>query len=489
MPYAKLKFGKPYRNIDERSITENLYVGQDIVFTEANTIMKRPGLVQFADVGTGIACDGIYWWDKMDMAIVISNGRVWKITDSSGTMTELTTTGSTPNVGYKVSFAEVYYGSTLLLFFVNKGVIMYTDGGATYETHPDGTAPQAASHLVHLNGVLVANDTGVGQKNTFYWSAASDPLDFNGVTAGDAQAEMAVDDIFAIHEVGKKLWVVGKSSIEPWVFTGDTISEFRPVQGSFVNIGSYTPDSGTIVDGSFAVLTDKRDVRVFSGDNPKSNKTISQPYNSRIQAFTNIESCQATNISSVGGRSYLKFDFAGENTSLVYDYILDAWYEWGLWDSNQYNQFLGSHYCYARKWGLHLICSRLDGKLYSISTSTYKDDTYSIRSKIQTGWYDHGDPRMKAHDRLYLDLRRGDGTVDDPNAPSYISLRWRDNKRADWGNAVSVSLSLGSSGDHDNQMPKLAPMGAASNRQYEIVHGGNSQFVLNGMYDAYRTIE
>src|SRR5690242_20645669 len=98
MPWQDLPVtGDPYRNVDESELDQISPMVQDGYIDELGYTQKRPGLTSFINFGTTASIDGLFWWDAMRVVIVVSAGRVWKITDPSGTKTELT--GATLTAG------------------------------------------------------------------------------------------------------------------------------------------------------------------------------------------------------------------------------------------------------------------------------------------------------------------------------------------------------------------------------------------------------
>src|SRR5690242_20559078 len=85
-------------------------------------LWKRFGLPEFIDLGTNQPVDGLYWFDKFQTALAVSGGRVFKITDSLGTVEELL--GSTDLLSNApVTFAK----DATRVVMANGGRMVYTD--------------------------------------------------------------------------------------------------------------------------------------------------------------------------------------------------------------------------------------------------------------------------------------------------------------------------------------------------------------------------
>ena len=97
---------KPYRNFDPME-TDGSYADilVDGYINEVGHTVKRPGIdsTVWCDTGTGKPIDGLYWWDAKGFLMAVSNAKIFKITDSSGSKTELTsmisTISATPTAG------------------------------------------------------------------------------------------------------------------------------------------------------------------------------------------------------------------------------------------------------------------------------------------------------------------------------------------------------------------------------------------------------
>src|SRR5262249_42866490 len=85
--------GPPNENVEEIELDQTCATVVDGYVNELDHIYKRPCPSLWLNLGTGLPVDGLFWWDEKNTVLAVSNGRVWKITDSAGTITELT--GST----------------------------------------------------------------------------------------------------------------------------------------------------------------------------------------------------------------------------------------------------------------------------------------------------------------------------------------------------------------------------------------------------------
>lgn len=87
---------KPYYNTD--SIANNMATDDmmdcylEPVPGEGFITRRRPGLVQFCDLGTDKKGDGIFYWENADLVIAVSGGRVFSVNED-GTFVEVVSEG------------------------------------------------------------------------------------------------------------------------------------------------------------------------------------------------------------------------------------------------------------------------------------------------------------------------------------------------------------------------------------------------------------
>ena len=127
--------GDPYRNVDESELDQISPLAQDGYIDEFGYMQKRPGMDLVVDLGTNAAIDGLYWWEQLGILLIVSNGRTWKMTDSTGTIVEIT--GDVLTAGTPVRFAV----NTTIMTMANGGRMVTTDGTSATTFIADADAP------------------------------------------------------------------------------------------------------------------------------------------------------------------------------------------------------------------------------------------------------------------------------------------------------------------------------------------------------------
>ncbi|MDH4327381.1 MAG: hypothetical protein OEV77_02575 [Nitrospira sp.] len=421
---------------------------------------KRPGLAEHIDLGTGAPVDGLYFLEQTRVALAVSAGRVFKITDAYGAVSELT--GSTALLSNApVKFA----GDATRVVMANGGRMVYTDL-ATLTTMADADAPTAVTHLAALDGYILAN---VGGSGMMMFS------DLNDLTSWQAlsffSAESKPDPVVAIDEGFREIIALGRETVEFWINDGQ--NPFSRIQGSAQPFGTSAAYSLALVGSTWMWLDHKRRFVSMQG---RQVVPVSSPYDRVIQRYQAVDDAVGYATTIDGMPLYvLNFPTAGE--TLVYNYMSQHWHKWGYWVGAQglYQRYRGLSYCYATAWNQHLVGDRQNGKVYLAARGVYADAGDPIRSLVRTGHISHGMHADKQSDIVRLHCKRGVASSDvtDPQ----IILRRRINNRPQWGH--ERWKSLGQAGQHTPYID-WKRNGIYRTCQYELTHTDNTDLVLMG---------
>lgn len=464
----------PYKNTDEEAIE---YFGDVLIdgFIEtvpdknAKITRKRPGLgMHLLDLGTNSPVDALYWWNGRKVAVAVSGGKVFKITKSGSTLTAIEITGSKLSSGNRVTFAEL--GSTLTGFklaMAAGGKINYTLDAVTVSEVSDSDAPTEVTHIDFLDTYILANVVGSGE---FRFCEPGDITDWSSINF--AVAEGRPDDLKALLVRHREIFLMGEQTIEIWY--NDGVNPFSRI--TMIEYGVLAPYS-TCFDGAdlYFLNNDKQITRLQGGRTPV---VLSTPYDQFIQTKLEYIDDMFAYILNMEGKKWYVAQFPTENRTLVYDILENAWYEWGKWQNNYletlaYNRFLGNCHAYCPNWGMNLIGSRIDGKIYDISLNNYHDGGEKIRTLKRTGKITHGTTQIKQSLFLWFKATCGKGKPD--GSPSFFGFRFRDDGRKQWSNERKVSL--GAEGV-TKETRKFSRMGMYRSRQYEFIHSDISPFTL-----------
>lgn len=461
-----LKFpltGPPNESVEEEELDQwaaTIVDAVPIVVEGELHLMKRPGLTAWIDLGTNLPVDGLYWWDKQRCVVAVSAGRVWKITDSAGTMAEIT--GSTAlRSSQLVSFAD----DATRCVMANGGQMVYTDL-ATLTTMADGDAPTAVTHVAELDGYLLANEVDTGRA---HFSAIRDLT--NWAALDFFTAESKPDDVVAMKEGFREICALGRESVEFWYNDGTT--PFARISGSAQPFGISAPQSLALVGSTWMWLGDKRQFLTMQG---RQVVPVSSPYDRVIQRYQAVDDAVGYTLTVDGFPLYI-LNFPTAKQSLCFNYVTNQWHKWGYWDTTraEYQRYRGQTYCYAKAWNYHLVGDYANGIIYKASRQVFTDNGNVIRSLIRTGNVSHGAEVTKRSDIFRLRCKRGlgDGTTENPQ----IMMRQRIDNKARWSN--ERWKSLGRVGQHELTID-WRRNGIYRTVQREIVHTDPTDFVIVG---------
>jgi hypothetical protein len=419
-------------------------------------LKKRPGLTEWIDLGTNLPIDGLYWWDKQQVLLAVSAGRVWKITDQAGTATELT--GSTAlRASSLVTFADD--GTKCVM--ANGANMVYTDL-STLTTMADADAPTAVTHVAELDGYILAATGGNIQFSAIHDMTTWAALDLFG-------AESRPDNVAAMQVGFREIAAVGRESVEFWANDGTT--PFSRISGSAQPFGISAPYSLALVGATWMWLSDKRQFVTMQG---RQVTTMTTPYDRVLQRYQAVDDAVGY-ATTIDGDPIYVLNFPTARQSLAYNYVTQQWGKWGYWDTNRaiYERYRGQTYCYARGWNYHLVGDYANGKIYKASRSTFTDNGTMIRSLIRSGAVSFGTLGTKEEHCFRLRCKRGAGnsSVADPQ----VMMRQRIDNKARWGN--ERWKSLGRVGQHELTID-WRRNGIFKTVQRELVHTDDSDFVI-----------
>lgn len=453
--------GSAYQNIDEVELSNLSPSLIDGYVNEAGHTCRRPGLLEWTDLGTGQPVDGEYWWDKQSLFLVVSGGRIFKI-NSDGVATELT--GATLSTGTKVTFAD----NGTYCIMANGGQMVYTDG-LTATVMADVDAPVNVTHVVFLDGYIICNSVGTAK---FHYSDPIDVLDWNALDF--ASAEGAPDDVIAIHVGWREIMLVGAESIETWY--NDGVTPFSRYTQGFIQRGCSAPYTMKLFNNTWYFLDEDRQLIKLEGRSPVS---ISGPFDKTFQSIADVSDATG-DIVTVGGKVFYVLNFPTEGKTFAYHIKSNDWAEWSWWNGGTatYERHIASCFEYAKGFGKVIAGSRkADGKVFIVSFDYNDDNGDLIRILRRTGHIDHDTYNRKKSSEILFRLKRGAGDDGDITNAPYIMVRYRTDGKATWSNERRISLGL--LGDTDI-IARMTRLGIYRTRQYEIVLTDKTPLVLVG---------
>jgi hypothetical protein len=477
MPVANIPINFPVNLSVDDSAREMsgamLFDGYTEMVDQNPVSVKRPGLKLHADMNTGAAVQKIYYWADKDIAVGVSNGILFKKVKADSTWTQIT--GATVHPTNRVICATLLAGGTTQTLVLASGqALVYYEGGATAATVTDPDAPQAPTHVTVLDNYVIANDTTAGSEGKFFHADVGQIVDWSAASFFSAEAK--ADKILALGSADRHLFILGSKTWEQWFTTGAPFA-----RRDYDETGCSAAYSLVYTNNMWHWLSNKNQYVRLEGRNAK---VVSSPFDGEIRGMTSFSDVTADFVD-VGNKHFIFIQFPTDNVTLVYNYANGEWMKWGLWDSgtSTYNRFLGTNASYANLWGMNLIGSRSDGKVFEFDPDTYRDGGATIRFAKRSGNFSHGMNNRKVSKHVILRLKRGAAG----SSAQLAMLRYRNDGNSNWSDQTVIDLNLGARGQTELYQ-KIRRLGQYRSRQWEVAVTGDVPFSLVNMQENFEVI-
>ena len=467
MPIMQLPISGPaYQNTDDQMLDKFSAEIRNLYVNRGGYSEKRDGLTSWVNLGTSRSIDALYWWETQQVVLAVSNGELFKITDSLGTTVQLTT-GDKLAIGVRTVIDD--NGTTAVL--ANGGGILTTSISGPAVFHPDSDAPSACTHVAFHDQYLLYNNAGTGT-----WGI-SEVADYATIRAIDIfSAETRPDKINSIYIGLGEIVFFGAKTIEFWV--NDGVTPFSRISQATIERGVSAPYSPVLANDRWLFLDHNRKVVEIQGRRPVE---VSDPVDKIIQGMAQVDGAFGQ-VYHMNGWPLYVLNFPQASRTLVYNYLQQDWSEWDYFNQTQgtMERYRGNAYCYAIPWNLHLVGDYENGIIYTSSNGVYQDNSNVIKCRRRSGFVTHGTFNRKVSHRVNIRLKQSVATTAVPNP--YMTVRWRDENGA-W--TQERWIDLGPVGDHNNVV-SLTQLGTYRSRQWEIGFTENAPFVLG---DAQEDVE
>lgn len=418
----------------------------------------RPGLQTFTTIQSPVR--GL--WAGDNRLFAVGGGTFYEIFSGGAA----TARGTVANNGGHVSMFP--NGNQLLV--VSGGQAYCDTGTQLVAVTFQGGGNVTASSGTFLDGYFIVSKPSDKKffLSALYDGLTWDPLDF-------ATKEGYPDNIAAILNDHRDLWIFGDQTTEVWRNEGDADFPFRPDPSGFIHQGCIAAGSPIILPGGPAWL---------GGDTrtgPIAWRARGyQPVRVSDHALETIWSSYSTVADCVSyaftdkGHTFWVLNFLTAGATWVYDMTLSEqvgqpkWHQWAY--GSGLSNFLGR--CHAYVFGKHLVGDRASGKIYQLSTSFTTDDGTPIERIRRAPHLSEEDTNTVYH-RFQLDLETGE-TAD----PSF-TLRWSDNGGKSFNSGVA--RTAGSAGDYKKRLA-WRRLGKGRDRVFEVQSNAAMQ---HAWIDAY----
>ena len=427
--------------------------------------VKRPGITYIGDSGRSGTCDGLYYWDRQDVALSINNGYLDSYSFNGGSYSD---DAGTANVlmtpGHFVSIADVA-GTDLYMSSGGK-IVKYTPSVSASEL-TDGDAPTSVKSVGVLDTILLGLRA---DSERFDWADAGTPTDW----AGEYSNAQSKPDLNKNAVVLRNYYhIFGSQTYEPWRFDGST---FVRENGAVLGIGTGAADSLCIIGDDIYFVNNRREICRLRGFQIEilSSSAITR----YIQSFNPIDDAHGQYLPFDGKHFYI-VSFYNENKTIVYDIELNTFYEWGCWDSvrGEYDMWRGRCIAVVDPWNKVLCGDTKTRYIFEIGGETDYGDT--IRTVLRTGEIDHGYPDINKFSSSLTAVFKRSGTA---ATPKNITIRWRDNGRTAWEEPMTMQCEEHGTTSYVAQIRRL---GHYKTRVWEIVMSDDSQASLVSLAETF----
>lgn len=343
--------------------------------------------------------------------------------------------------------------------------------GESYEVGSDAF-PNGATHVEFFDGFFLWNNpakSGEFTKSKGYDGTDIDALEF-------ATAERSPDELAGLLKADRILWLVGKSTAEPWFNAGVSDFPFEPIPSGFSEWGTAAKYSLVQTAGlAFWISQNKEGNGMIIMAQGIQVKIVSTPeIAAEIAAIDDITDCYAYTYQKFQ-HTFVVFTFPSGQKTIVFDTTEQKFH---TWKSKTLGYHRSTNHIFV--FGKHLVGDPSNGRIYELDWDNNTDNGDTIeRRRVSTVF--HADDKGIDWDVIELDIKEGvgDATTPDPQ----IHLRWREDNGA-WSNWHS--RSMGKIGER-NKRVRWRQLGYTDNsRVYEIMVSDPMKAVL---LDGYARIK
>ncbi len=412
---------------------------------EGFILIQRPGLVLEATIGIGphrgsIEHDGVMYVVSGNGFYTVSTAQTVLFIGSIGTYTG------------RVSMDN--NGTEIIIVDGQDGWI-YNITAATLTQIADVDFVDA-KQVIFFHGRFVVTKPGTGE---FYISALYDGTSWAALDY--ANAEVDPDDLLSAVVTHQELWMFGEYTMESYLDTGNQLFPFEAQPGGFVEWGIAAIFSVAKGDNTVIWLAKNRsgqaNVLVATGFSPKIVSTPAME--EAIAEYSTISDAYAFVIKPDNKDLFYVLTFPTANVTWVFNFSTRLWNKWESYGVGRFK--IATHCFFNNK---HYMGSSTDGKLYSLDSDTFTDDSDPLIRIATTQPYSDSQNRMK-WDSLEVLFETGSGISTGQGSDPQAMLRWSDDGGHTYGN--SIWRDIGKIGEYliRSIWNKL---GISRNRVYEL---------------------
>ena len=355
----------------------NLYLEsiESGVGKSAMALYRTPGLKLLYDIGGNAGFHG--------NGLITAQGRTFGAVGSN--FYELFSPATVPNFMVRGAIAN---DSTPVYMAANQTQVLIVSAGVLYVFT---LATNAFAQVPAFNGTtgLLGIPSQVIYADGFFFCLFANSNQIQASNLGDgstwqgvAQTAVSVfpDNVSAIFENQRLLWVFGPNATQPYYDAGDFPFPYDVIQGAKIEQGIAAPASPVRADNSiFWMGQDERGSGIFwraNGYTPQRVSTHAMEY--EWSTYATIEDC-VTYSYQEQGHTFVVLQFPTAQRTWVYDIATGTWGQRGFWNTQTALFTMHRAFCHTLNFGLHLVGDPTTGAVYQQSSTIFSDFGNPIR--------------------------------------------------------------------------------------------------------------
>lgn len=321
-----------------------------------------------------------------------------------------------------------------------------------------------ATTVAEIDGWFIFNEpnTQVFYTSPVYWNG-TDPFDGTYFALKDDSA----DNLVAVMENGRQLWLIGENTTEPWYNAGGATFPFSRLEGGLQQIGTVAPQSvARNGPGLVWLANSERGTNAVILMQGYSYTVISgQAMSYQITKYPVISDARGYVYSEEGHEFYVLI-FPTADVTWVYDFHTSLWHQRASFDPATglfHRQRVNNIVNFA---GMRIGGDYENGRIYWQSRTLYADDQYPLVAVRRAPHvWDKNDRNRVINSRLQLDFFPGSGLATGQGSTPQAMLRWSDDGGQSFGNEHWANM--GAIGETQARVI-WRRLGMARDRVYEV---------------------
>jgi hypothetical protein len=450
------------RTINMYPELNELGTGKD---AEVGSLIGTPGLSLLASIGAGPHRGS--WFTSTGVLYVVSGNTVYNVTSSW----VATSVGTLQTSTGQVSMADNGYLN-------GYGVLVIVDGPNGYYVNLTTNILTQITDLQWLGSNLVSYQDGyfifcAPNSNEFYLS------DLNAITftaPANATKDGYPDNVVSFLSSNRYLWLFGDQTTEIWYNSGNNLTPFEYIQGSFIQYGCAATFGSTKMANTVFWLgkdqTGNGIVFIANGQSPSRISTHAVEL--AFQSYSTISDAIAWSYQE-NGHLFFVLTFPTANATWVYDTTSSLWHERASLSSGSLQRHRANTYTFA--YNTHVVGDYVNGNLYSLTSNAYSDNGAPIVRQRVTPHLSK-DMVNIFFQSFQLDIESGTGLdgIAQGTTPQVV-LQWSNDGGHSWSNEIWTSFGkIGAT----RQRAIFRRLGHSRNRVFKVTITDPVKVVMMG---------